>query len=344
MIVYIRQTNEFRREEHKTASFCLYYPTTIYSCSDSLISVSLMSQSSSDSESSTQSSVGMFPQPAAGFAAVRNAEDRLSKQLQRVTQFPLQTPLEDGNSQIAIKEGCNPQHTPSPQLASQGLHTHNSHAGHNDTDLESNSPTTLRSSEECVGELHVQMANRSRKNEEENGTRGNCEDDRDVNGHPECVTNVPLPIPEAAHTVLRERREHPPGLESDSALGHKPHLSNSQLASSVKLQQNTTQRPQTPASDSCSYPELQTGSRIHHSNNPNTSREVPLPVSCTSEEQQASVSSDPILSKDRNADKGQNTGMVNGYSQMTSRYAQDFTPPQRLADPSRPSLVHPAGK
>lgn len=258
---------------------------------------------------------------------MRSAEERLSEQLQRVSQIPLESnvsPLEDGASHIAIKEGLNPQHTPSPQSASQCLHTHNSHAAHNDTVPESNSYTTLRSSEEW--KLQTQMTNRATKNEGEKGTVGKDKEVRDEDEHPESERIDPLPIPEADHTVIRGKREFPPGLESGSDLGHKTNLSNSHLTPSVKLQKNTIQRPPTPAGDSCSYPELRTGSHTHHSDSPNTTREVPLPISSTSEEQQASVSSETSLSKDRNADQGQNTGIVSGYSQMTSRYPQAFTP------------------
>ncbi|XP_034158811.2 centrosome-associated protein ALMS1 [Pangasianodon hypophthalmus] len=300
-------------------------------------------KSSSDSESSTQSSVGAVPQPAVGFAAMRSAEDRLSEQLQRVSRipldsFPLHTPLEDGVSQIAIKEA--PQHTPSPQSARHCLHTHNSLAAHNDTALESNSYTTLRSSEEW--KLQTQMTNSTTKNEAGKGTVGKDKEVRDENEHPESERNDPLSIPEAPQPVLRGKREFPPGLESGSSLDHKPHLSNSHLTPSVKLQQNTIQRPHTPAGESCSYPELRNGSQTHHSDSPNTSREVPLPVSSTTEEQQASVSSETSLSTDRNEDQGQNTGMVSGYSQMTSRYPQAFTPSQRLAGPSRSLLINTA--
>ncbi|XP_060781726.1 centrosome-associated protein ALMS1 isoform X2 [Neoarius graeffei] len=278
-------------------------------------------KSSSDSESSTQSSVGTVPQPAVRFAAVRSAEKRLSEQLQRVSQIPLDSsvsPLEDGVSQIAIEEGLNPQYTPSLQSVSQCLHTHNSHAAHNAIVPESNSYTTVRSSEEW--KLQTEVTNRATKNEGEKDKK--VRDDE----HPESERNNQLPFPEADHTVIREKREFPPGLESGSDLGHKPHLSNSHLTPSVKLQQNSIQRPLTPASDSCSYPELQNGSHTHYSDSPNATRAVPLPVSSASEEQQASVSSETSLSKDRNTDQGQNTGVVSGYSQMTSRYPQTFTP------------------
>lgn len=310
--------------------------------------VCLLSQSISDSESSTQSSVGTVPQPAIDFAAVRSAEERLSEQLQRVSRIPLDSsvslhaPLEDGASQIAVKEGHNPQHTPSTQPASQCLHTYKIHDVHNDHELERNSYTTLRSSEEW--NLPVQMTNKAPKIEEGKGTLGKDKEVRDEDEHPERERNVPLPIPEAAHTVIRGKREIPPGLESDSALGHKPHLSNIHLTPSVKLQQNPTQRPRTPSSDSCSYPELRTGSHTRHTDSPAISREVPLPVSSTSEEQQASVSSETSLNKDRTADKGQHTGMVLGYTQSTSRHPQVFTPPQRLAGPIKSSFVNTTGK
>ncbi|XP_053476964.1 centrosome-associated protein ALMS1 isoform X4 [Ictalurus furcatus] len=295
---------------------------------------------SSDSESSSQSSVGTVPQPAVGFTAVRSAEDRLSEQLQRVSRIPLEssvalhTPLEDEVSQIAIKEERNPQHTPSPQSAGQCLCADNAIA------LRSNLNTTLRSSEEW--KLQAQVTNRATKNEGEKGTVGKEKELRGENEHPENEQNDPLPIPEATHTVIRGKREFPPGLESGSALGHKPHLSNSYLTPSVKLQQNTAQRPHTPASDSCSYPELRTTSHTHHSDSPNTSREVRLPVYRTSEEQRVSVSNETSLSKNRNADQAQNTGTASGYAQMTSRFTQAFTPPQRLAGPSRPLLVNTA--
>ncbi|KAK3554422.1 hypothetical protein QTP70_023055 [Hemibagrus guttatus] len=290
-------------------------------------------KSSSDSESSTQASVGTVPKPAVGFAAVRSAEDRLSKQLQRVSQIPLNssvplhTPLEDRASQIGIKEGCNPQHTPSPETVSQCLHTHNSHASHNDIVLESNLYTMLRSTEEW--KLQGQMTNRATKNEWGKGSMGKESEVRDEDERSDSEKNEPLPIPEAAHSVIRGKREFTPGLESGSALGHE-----------VMLQQNTTQRPHTPASDSCSYPELLSGSRTHHSDSANTSKGVPIPVSSANEEQQASVSSETSLSKDRNIDQAQNTGMVNGYSQMTSRYPQAFTSDQSLAGPSRPLSVN----
>ncbi|XP_058241368.1 centrosome-associated protein ALMS1 isoform X2 [Hemibagrus wyckioides] len=294
-------------------------------------------KSSSDSESSTQASVGTVPKPAVGFAAVRSAEDRLSKQLQRVSQIPLNpsvplhTPPEDRESQIGIKEGCNPQHTPSPETVSQRLHTHNGHASHNDNVLERNLYTTLRSSEEW--KLQGQVTNRATKNE-----WGKGREVRDKDELSDSERNEP--IPEAAHSAIRGKREFTPGLESGSALGHEPHLSSSHFTPSVTLQQNTTQRPHTPASDSCSYQELPSGSHTHHLDSPNTSRAVPIPVSSTNEERQASVSSETSLSKDRNADQAQNTGMVNGYSQTTSRYPQAFTTDQSLAGPSIPLLVN----
>ncbi|KAF4090231.1 hypothetical protein AMELA_G00049610 [Ameiurus melas] len=303
-------------------------------------------KSSSVSESSSQSSVGAVPQPAVGFAAVRSAEDRLSEQLQRVSRIPLEssvalhTPLKDEVSQIAIKEERNPQHTPSPQSPSQCLRAHNSCATDNDIALRGNLNTTLRSSGEW--KLQAQVTNRATKNEGEKGTLGKEKEVRGENEHPESQQNDPLPIPEATHPVIRGKREFPPGLESGSALAHKPHLSNSHLTPSVKLQQNTAQRPHTPASDSCSYPELRTTSHAHHSDSPNTSREVQLPVSSISEEQRVSISNEISLSKNRNADQAQNTGTTRGYAQMTSRFTQAFIPPQRLAGRSRPLLVNTA--
>ncbi|KAK2852778.1 hypothetical protein Q7C36_007979 [Tachysurus vachellii] len=258
-------------------------------------------KSSSDSESSTQASVGTVPQPAVGFAAVHSAEDHLSEQLQRVCQIPLHTPPEDRVSQVGIKEGCNPEHTPSPQTASQCLHTHNSHTSHND-----NGPT---------------------KNEGGKGIMGKEKEVRDEDEH---LDSEPL--------VIRGKREFPTGLESGLALGHKPHFTNSHFtpAVTVTLQQNTTQ---SPANTSSSYPELLTGSHTHQSESLNTSRGVSILVSSTNEEQQVSVSSETNLSKDRNAHKDQNIGMLNGYSQMSSSSPQDFTSAQRLAGPSRPLLV-----
>lgn len=331
---------------YQNTVFTGLYPLPIhYSCFDNLISVSLVSQLSSDSESSTQDSVGTFPQPAVGFAAVRSAEDRLSEQLQRVSRMPLDSSvslhmtMEDGVSQIAITEKHNLQHIPSPQSASQCLHTHNSHSAH-DVALQSNSYTSVRSSEEW--KLQTQMSNRAQKNEGGKATLGKNQEVRVE--HPETERNVSIPIPEATHTVVRGKQELPSGLEMGSALDHKPHLSNIHLTPSVKSQQNTTQRSHTPASDLCSYPELRTGSCTHHSDSVNTSREVPPPVTSISEEQQASVSSETCLSKDRNSDQGQSTGMVSEYMQITSRYTQPVTPPQRLAGESRPLLGNTAGK
>lgn len=313
-------------------------------CSHSLISVSLISQSSTDSESSTQSSVGTFPRPAAEFAAVRSAEDRLSEHLQRVSRVPLDfivslhTPVEDGLSPVAIKEERNPRHTPSPQSASQCQHTYSSHA---DIELESSSYTTLRSSEEC--KLQTRKTNRESKN---GGGKCTLGKDKEVRNDefPETENIVPLPTPEAAHVVVREKRELPPGFVSGSARGHKPHLSNSHCTPFLQTQQDTTLRPHTPASDSSSYPELQNGLQPNHSDCPNSSKEVPLPILSTTEEQQAYVTSDSKLSKDRNADRAESKRVVGGYSQMTSIYAQAFTPPQRLAGPCRPSAVKTAGE
>ncbi|XP_026997931.2 Alstrom syndrome protein 1 isoform X2 [Tachysurus fulvidraco] len=258
-------------------------------------------KSSSDSESSTQASVGSVPQPAVGFAAVHSAEDHLSEQLQRVCQIPLHTPPEDRVIQVGLKEGCNPEHTPSPQTANQCLYTHNSHASHNDK-----------------GQT---------KNEGGKGIMGKEKEVRDEDEHPDSERNEPL--------VIRGKREFPTGLESGLTLGHKPHFINSHFtpAVTVTLQQNTTQ---SPANTSSSYPELLTGSHTHQSESLNTSRGVSISVSSTNEEQQVSVSSETNSSKDRNTHQDQDIGMLNGYSQMSSRSPQAFTFAQRLAGPSRP--------
>ncbi|GAA6110583.1 Alstrom syndrome protein 1 isoform X1 [Tachysurus ichikawai] len=261
-------------------------------------------KSSSDSESSTQASVGSVPQPAVGFAAVHSAEDHLSEQLQRVCQIPLYTPPEDRVSHVGIKEGCNPKHTPSPQTASQCLHTHNSHASHNDK-----------------GQT---------KNEGGKGIMGKEKEVRD-DEHPDSERNEPL--------VIRGKREFPTGLESGLALGHKPHFTNSHFtpAVTVTLQQNTAQSPNNTSS---SYSELLTGSHTHQSESLNTSGGVSIPVSSTNEEQQVSVSSETNLSKDTNTHQEQNTGMLNEYSQISSSSPQAFTFAQRLAGPSIPLLVN----
>ncbi|KAF5900935.1 Alstrom syndrome protein 1 isoform X1, partial [Clarias magur] len=299
-------------------------------------------KSSSDSESSTQSSVGTVPQPAVGFAAMRSAEARLSEQLQRVRRLPLDssvplhTPLEDRVSQFAIKEGGgNPQHTASLQSASQCLHTHNSHVSQNDLAIGSNSYSILRSSEEW--KLPSQMTSRAKRNEGGIGTVGKEKELRDEDEHPETKGNGPLPTTEAAHTITQEKQEFTQGFESSPAIVLKLH-SNSHVTPSVKSQ-HTIQRPRTPAIDSCTFPELQSGSNAHYFDN---SREVPLPVSSTSEVHQASVSSGTSLNKARNTDRGQSTAMVHQHSQVTSRYPQAFTPPKRLDGPSRPLLANAA--
>lgn len=303
---------------------------THYSCSDCLISASLMSQSSSDSESSTQSSVGTVPQPAVGFAAVRSAEDRLTEQLQKVSRIPLDssaslhTPLEETVSQTAINEGCDLQRTPSLQSASQCLHTHNSHDAHNDLVLQSNSYSTLRSEE------WKQQSPMTKHQKNEGGT---LEKDKEVRNGSE--KNFPLSISKAAHSVFRGKQELHSGLELGSGIDHKPRLSSSHLTPSAI---------QTPTSDSHSNPELQTGSCTHHLDSSKTSKDVPLTVSSTTEEQQAPISTETSLSKDRNADQGQNARFVNRCAEISSRHTQAFTSPQRLHAPSRPLLVNTAGK
>ncbi|KAM9477324.1 uncharacterized protein alms1 isoform 2-T2 [Clarias gariepinus] len=300
-------------------------------------------KSSSDSESSTQSSVGTVPQPAVGFAAMRSAEAHLSEQLQRVSRLPLDssvplhTPLDDRRSQFAIKEGGGKtQHTPTLQSASQCLHTHNSHASQNDLAIGSNSYSTLRSSEEW--KPISQMTSKATKNKGGMGTVGKVKELRDEDEHPETKENGLLPTTEAAHTIIQGKQEFTQSLESSSTIGQKPHLLNSHITPLVKSQP-TIQRPYTPASDSCTFPELQSGSNPHHLDN---LRDVPLPVSSTSEVQQASVSSGTSLNKARNTDQGQSTAMVHEHSQVTSRYPPAFTPPRRLDGPSRPLLANAA--
>lgn len=293
-----------------------------------------MSQSSSDSESSTQSSVGTVPQPSVGFAAVRSAEDRLTEQLQRVSRIPLNpsaslhTPLEETVSQTAINEGRDLQHTPSLQSASQCLHTHNSHDAHSDIVLQSNSYSTLRSEE------WKQQSPMTKHQKNEGGTLEKDKEVRNEDEHSESE-NFQLSISQAAHAVFRGKQELPSDLKLGSGIDHKPHLSSSHLTHSAI---------HTPTSDLRSNPELQTGSCTQHSDSLNTSKEVPLTVSSTTEEQQASISTETSLSKDRNVDQGQNTRFVNRCAQISSRLTQAFTLPQRLHAPSRPLLVNTAGK
>ncbi|KAI5606798.1 Alstrom syndrome protein 1 isoform X2 [Silurus asotus] len=284
----------------------------------------LHTKSSSASESSSQSSAGTVPQPAVGFAALRSAEDRLSEQLQRLSRIPLDssvplhTPVEDGVSQIPIKERRDLQHTHSPH-SSQHLYINKGHAVHNDNELESNPYPTPRSSD--VWKLQTQMTNRSTKSEVGNGTAEKEKELRREDVQAENEKNKTLPVTEAAHTVIRGTREFTPGLESGSVIGYKP-------TPSVKLQQNTTQRPDNSG-------ELVTGSPTHHLNGPYSSREVP--VSNTNKQQQVSIATETNLSKDRNADQYQNTGMVHGNSQMTSRHKEN-----RQAVPNMPFYVSTA--
>ncbi|XP_036429859.1 Alstrom syndrome protein 1 homolog isoform X2 [Colossoma macropomum] len=320
---------------------------------------------SSDSEGSAQSSVGAVPDPTVGFTAVRNAEDRLSEQLQRAAQnpldstAPLHTPLhhnlEAKVRQIALREGLNPpapltfitiattRRTPSPQPATHHLPTQDDHMYAASQQEHSRSPTntSLKSADE--GWRQTLMSDGETEIEE----KGTVREDKEGKSEDEqrSEKNVQSVVQDMPHKSITGKEDIPSSLDLSSVSLHKSHMSHIHLTISPKPQQSMTQRLHSPVSDACSPSGLQTGLHTHlpdRLSSQRTLRGVSPSLSSSSEEQHASTTSQTSTSKDRRADQGQYTEMVSGDSQISSRYAQAFTPPQRLAGSAKPLSVHTA--
>ncbi|XP_017576932.1 uncharacterized protein alms1 isoform X1 [Pygocentrus nattereri] len=310
---------------------------------------------SSDSEGSAQSSVGAVPDLTVGFTAVRNAEDRLSEQLQRAAQnpldstAPLHTPLhhnlESKVHQIALREGLNPhapltsitiattRRTPSPQPGTHHLPTQDDHMYTASQQERSCSPTntSLKSIDEgrrqnlmCDGETEIEKKGTMREDKE-----GKGEDEQ--NSEQADQSDMP-------YKSITSKNDIPSSLDLSSVSPHRSLTSHIHLTISPKPQQSMTQRLHSPTSDACSPSELQTGLHKPLSDSQRTLR-APSSVSSSSEEQYASAISQTSTSKDRPAGQGQYTEIVSGVSQISCRYAQTFTPPQRLAVSPKPLSV-----
>ncbi|KAI4878421.1 hypothetical protein NFI96_029317, partial [Prochilodus magdalenae] len=314
---------------------------------------------SSDSEASVKSSVGAVPEPTVGFTAVRNAEDRISAQLQRATQNPLDctaplpTPLyhdlEARVRQIALREGLNTHtpltsittsttcRTPSPQseihkgdhmcAASQHDHTH------------SPTNTLLKSADEGRGQTVMS----ERETEIEKLGRMKEDKERKCEEEQESETTSQSVIQDVNHKSIICKDDIPPS--SDLSFPHKSQMSHIHLTLSPKPQQSITQRLHSPASDVCSSDRLQTSLHTHHSDrlsSEKTLRRDLSSVSSSSEEQHTSASSQTSKSNDRHGGQGQYTGLGSVNSQVSFKYTQAFTLPQRLTGSSRPLSVHTA--
>ncbi|KAL6487339.1 hypothetical protein MHYP_G00039650 [Metynnis hypsauchen] len=137
-------------------------------------------------------------------------------------------------------------------------------------------------------------------------------------------------MPHKSITVKKDMRS---SLDLSSVSPHKSLTSHIHLTISPKPQQSITKRL---------HSELQTGLHKPLSerlSSQRTLRGAPSSVSSSSEEQRASAISQTTTSKDRHAGQGQYTEMVSGDSQISYRYAQTFTPPQRLTGSAKPLSV-----
>ncbi|KAL7890144.1 hypothetical protein AOLI_G00024020 [Acnodon oligacanthus] len=314
---------------------------------------------SSDSEGGAQSSVGAVPDLTVGFTAVRNAEDRLSEQLQRAVQnpldstAPLHTPLhhnlEAKVHQIALREGLNTpapltsitiattRRTPSPQPATHHLPTQDDHMYTASQQEHSCSPTntSLKSADEERRQTLMSDG------ETEIEKKGTVREDKEGKGEDE-QNSEQTDQSDMLHKSITGKKDIRSSLDLSSVSPHKSLTSHIHLTISPKPQQSMTQRLHCPTSDAYSPSKLQTGLHKHLSDrlsSQRTLRGAPSSVSIPCEEQRASAISQTSTSIDRRAGQGQYTEMVSGDSQISSRYAQAFTPPQKLAWSAKPLSV-----
>ncbi|XP_072533949.1 uncharacterized protein alms1 isoform X2 [Salminus brasiliensis] len=296
---------------------------------------------SSDSEGSAQSSVGAASDPTGGFAAVRNAEDRLSEQLQRATRNPLDsvaqlhTPLsqtlEARVRQIALREGLN---FPAPLTSVTISSTHCTPSPHQETHFltAQDDPTRAAPRPEQRSGLAYSLqkytddessqtlaSNRGTEIEEKVAMRT----DNERKGE---KTDL-LVVEDVDRNNVTSKKDVAPSMRSPS---QKSHMSHIHLTFSPKPHQGVNQTLHSPADDAHGASDLQTRISKHHS------------VSSSSEEQHTSAISKTSASEDGHTGCGQHTGMVSGYSQISSRYPQVFTPPQRCLESARPSSFHTA--
>lgn len=287
---------------------------------------------------------------------MRSAEDRLSEQLQRVTEItpdftvPSQASLEDRVRQIALREGVSltpsvssvstaiTQQTPSPQPTSRHPHAHNDRSTHmDDNDIQQ----FMKSYEKAKLQLPG-----SSKITEKDGIRIMGKDNESKAKHDlkENKRADSLGVQEMGIDAITVEREIPAGLESASST-YKAHISDVCPTLSPKLKQKVKQTFQSTVRDASSYSHLQDGPPAHQSDkmaSQDTFTNAPLSVFISSKEQNHTVSSETNLNKDKDVD--QNTGTVGGYSQKSSRHQQVFPNAQRLTGSSRSLSFQAAGK
>lgn len=323
---------------------------------------SLIFQWSSDSEGSSQSGISAVPQPRVGFAAVRNAEDHLSEQLQRAAHNPLDSTTslhtssdhipESRVHQIAFRDRLNPtapltsitiattRRTPSPQLLTQpaleGQTNTAPQQGHRITPTHSMMKSTDEEIRQTfVSDREIEIDKKGTVKEDKEG-KGADEQESDKDGEKMDWAVVH----EVSHKNLTGKKDIPPNLDSGLFPAHKSQTSQLHLTLSPKPQQSVAQRLHSPNSEARTLSELQLDLQTHYSDrlpSQRTQRGIPPSVSISSEEK-------PETSASENRCAGQHSTLVSGFSQISAKYPQTFTPPQRLSASARPLFIHTAGK
>ncbi|XP_016329364.1 uncharacterized protein alms1 isoform X2 [Sinocyclocheilus anshuiensis] len=294
---------------------------------------------SSDSEGSTQSSVGPESQLTKGFVGLRNMENHNSDQLQKVDPkpldkvpfyTPLQQDLEAKVHQIALREGPSSQpftsitiatthRTPSPQSPSHCPITATEELDNIVPDHETlESTSQMRLQPAVIPNVSGREKETVREGQHrEEKKREEMTDDNKEN----IVTNDPQSIqiiPHMDYTVTGSNQILS-SAASGSTFGKKSHLSHIHVNLSPKHQSNPNYLSRLPSQ--------------------NTSKDVPPPVvsGMTDEHLQSihriSTSNHARSYEHREPVQGQNAGIVSAHLQ--ARYPQTFAPSQRLAGTSR---------
>ncbi|XP_042624619.1 Alstrom syndrome protein 1 homolog isoform X3 [Cyprinus carpio] len=289
---------------------------------------------SSDSEGSTQSSVGPESQLTKGFVGL-DMENHNSDQLQKVHPKPLdkvQEDLEAKVHQIALREGFSSQpftsitiattrRTPSPQSPSHCPITATEELDNIVPDHETLESTSQMRLQPAV--IH-NVSGREKETAREEKEREEMTDDNKEN----IVTNDPQSIqiiPHMNYTVTGSNQILS-SAASGSTFGKKSHFSHIHDSLSPKHQSNSNYLSRLPSQ--------------------NTSEDVPPPVVSTmTDEHLQSIHQIPTSNHARSYEhrepaQGQYAGKVCAHLQ--SRYPKTFAPSQRLAGTSRTLSVQAA--
>ncbi|XP_050982419.1 centrosome-associated protein ALMS1 [Labeo rohita] len=289
---------------------------------------------SSDSEGSSQSSVGPESQLTKGFVRLRNMENHNSDQLQKVDPKPLGTApfytpahqdLEAKVHQIALKEGLSSQpftsitisttrHTPSPQSPSHYTITATEDLDNIGPDHETlESTSQMRLIPNVLG--REKETTREGQHREEKESEETTDDDKEniVSNDSQSVQR----IPHMDYTVTGSNQILSSAV-SDSTLDKKSHLSHVHLTLSPKPKHQSNPN------------------YLSRLSSQNTSKDVPLQRSVVSNLTDEHLPSIRRISTSNHTRSYEHREPAHGQNaHLQARYPQTFAPSQRLAGTSR---------